>query len=178
MRRRAHKSTTYGMSVMRPEAIEKIVYGDSLPEIKRVQRLAEHGISAGAAEAKANIEAARKALEAQRQAPTTHNNSIQGKNMTVSLYSSTSTGKREIVVQTNAQSLELFIAGLADAMDAAISQHPAEARVEFLASLLRNAFPVAFAIAGYKAERVSETRMLSCGAADPGVSNLLAHSRT
>lgn len=175
MRKRIHQSTAHGMKAMRPQEIERIVYGESLPEIHRIQRLSQQGD--GAVEAKNHMEAARKALEAQLSSME-RNNSTQGKNMTVSLYSSAATGKREVVVQTNAQSLELFIVGLADAMDAAITQHTEESRAEFLASLLRNAFPVAFAIAGYKAERVSETRMLSCGAADPGASNLLAHSRT
>ncbi len=105
-------------------------------------------------------------------------NQPEEKIMTVSLYISTASGKQEIVVQTNAQSLDLYITGLADAMDAAIGQMDASGRGALLASLLRNALPVAFSIAGYKAERVSESRMLVCGAAAPGESNLLAHSRT
>ena len=176
--KRRHQSTAHGMSVMRPAAIERIIYGGTLPEIAKAERKAKEGISSGAAEARAHMEAARKALEEQSFQQMSQITTGKGTEMTVSLYASAATGKREIVVQTNAQSLELFIVGLADALDAAIDQNSGQQRPEFLASLLRNAIPVAFAIAGYKAERVSETRMLSCGTAAPGESNLLAHSRT
>lgn len=98
--------------------------------------------------------------------------------MTVSIYQSNATGRREFVVQTNAQSLDLFVAALADAMDEAIEKAGTVSRAELIASVLRNAFPLAYAISGYKAERVSETRMLTCGAADPSSTNLVAQSRT
>ena len=98
--------------------------------------------------------------------------------MTVSLYTSKASGKLEIVVQTNAQTLDLFTTGLADAIADAVEKIEPERRAEVLGSLLRNALPVAFAIAGYKADRVSESRMLICGAAAPDSSTLLAHSRT
>lgn len=155
--------------------VEELLYGESLPEKARKDRLIAQGIGAGAAEAREHMERARKALEAQRQE--TESN-IGERQMTVSLYSSNATGKREVVVQTNAQSLDLFISGLADALDVAIESMGTAERAEMLASVLRNAFPVAYAISGYKAERVSETRMLSCGAATPDAGNLLAHSRT
>jgi pyridoxine 5'-phosphate synthase PdxJ len=100
-----------------------------------------------------------------------------GSNMTVSLYTSTVSGKTEVVVQTNAQTLDLFVSGLADAMVASLESMTPDRRLELISSMLRNAFPVGFAIAGYKAERVTEARVLVCGAAAPAESSLLAHSR-
>lgn len=161
--------------VLSASRVEQLLYGEPLAEKARKERLIAKGIGAGAAEAREHMERARKLLERQQQEAET----IKGaRHMTVSLYSSSATGKREVVVQTNAQSLDLFITGLADALDVAIETMGKEERAEMLASILRNAFPVAYAISGYKAERVSETRMLSCGAATPDAGNLLAHSRT
>jgi hypothetical protein len=39
--------------------------------------------------------------------------------------------------------------------------------------VLENAMPIAFRLAGYKAEAVRETRQLVCGAISPGQSTLL-----
>lgn len=103
-------------------------------------------------------------------------NKQQEQRMTVSLYRSTASGTNEIVVQTNAQSLDVFISGLADALDAALSAHP-EHRQQTIAATLKNAFPVAFAIAGYKAEKVSESKLLTCGFASPDSSELVAQSK-
>jgi len=96
--------------------------------------------------------------------------------MTVSLYKSTAGGSREIVVQTNAQSLDVFISGLADALDAALQAEP-ELAAQTISATLKNAFPVAFAISGYKAEKVSESKLLTCGFASPDVSELVAQSK-
>lgn len=96
--------------------------------------------------------------------------------MTVSLYKSTAGGSREIVVQTNAQSLDVFISGLADALDAAVQAEP-ELAAQTISATLKNAFPVAFAISGYKAEKVSESKLLTCGFASPDASELVAQSK-
>jgi len=96
--------------------------------------------------------------------------------MTVSLYKSTAGGSREIVVQTNAQSLDVFISGLADALDAALQAEP-ELAAQTISATLKNAFPVAFAISGYKAEKVSESKLLTCGFASPDASELVAQSK-
>ena len=140
-----------------------IKVGDALPELNRERRLSAAG------------EEARRHMEAASSQVTKTKEKCE---MTVSLYTSTASGKKEVVVQTNAQSLDLFIAGLADAVGAAVAKMPPEDHVECLSSIFRNAFPVAFAIAGYKAEKVVESRTLSCGAAAPEKSSLLAHSRT
>lgn len=95
--------------------------------------------------------------------------------MTVSLYKSTANGSREIVVQTNAQSLDVFISGLADALAIALQAEP-ELAAHTIAATLKNAFPVAFSISGYKAEKVSESKLLTCGYASPDASELVAQS--
>lgn len=96
--------------------------------------------------------------------------------MTVSLYRSCATGAREIVVQTNAQSLDVFIDALADALSSAIDADPKN-QAATIAATLRNAFPVAFAIAGYKAEKVTESKLLTCGFASPDAAELVAQSK-
>lgn len=101
--------------------------------------------------------------------------------MTVSLYKSTASGANEIVVQTNAQSLDVFIAGLANALHDALLKDAAndtekDNSESIIASTLKNAFPVAFAISGYKAEKVSESKLLTCGFASPDASELIAQS--
>ncbi len=108
---------------------------------------------------------------------------MKGSNMTVSLYKSMASGTYEVVVQTNAQSLDVFIGGLSDALHAALV-HEASApnatdnSQSMISATLKNAFPVAFAIAGYKAEKVSESKLLTCGFASPDASELLAQSKT
>lgn len=107
----------------------------------------------------------------------------KGPNMTVSLYKSMASGTYEVVVQTNAQSLDVFIGGLSDALHAALV-HEASApnavdnSQALIAATLKNAFPVAFSISGYKAEKVSESKLLTCGFASPDASELLAQSKT
>lgn len=95
--------------------------------------------------------------------------------MTVSLYKSTASGAQEIVVQTNAQSLDVFISGLSDALGRALQDVP-ENSAAVIAATLKNAFPIAFSIAGYKAEKVSESKLLTCGFASPDASELVAQS--
>lgn len=107
----------------------------------------------------------------------------KGLDMTVSLYKSMASGAYEVVVQTNAQSLDVFIGALSDALHAALV-HEASApnatdnSQALIAATMKNAFPVAFAIAGYKAEKVSESKLLTCGFASPDASELLAQSKT
>jgi hypothetical protein len=107
----------------------------------------------------------------------------KGSNMTVSLYKSMASGTYEVVVQTNAQSLDVFIVGLSDALHAALvheasAPNASDNSQAMISAILKNAFPVAFAIAGYKAEKVSESKLLTCGFASPDASELLAQSKT
>jgi hypothetical protein len=110
------------------------------------------------------------AAEQRRQTP-------RGEPMTVSLYKSTAVGVKEMVVQTNAQSLDVFISGLADALMAAMEHTSEDERAAMTAATLRNAFPIAFSIAGYKADRVSEAKLLTCGVSSPDASELVAQSK-
>jgi hypothetical protein len=96
--------------------------------------------------------------------------------MTVSLYRSSATGARDIVVQTNAQSLDVFIDALADALDRAIEVDP-QNRGATIAATLRNSFPIGFAIAGYKADKVTESKLLVCGVASLDAAELMAQSK-
>ncbi len=134
----------------------------SYKEIKAPEELSE-----GAKEAKRLIEIGKAILDSKKEST-----------MTVSLYSSTASGKEEIVVQTNAQSLDLFIIGLADATSEALKDLSDTQRREKITMIFKNSFPLAFAISGYKAEKVTESRMLICGAVTPETSKLLAHSST
>jgi len=164
-RRRLHKPVSGEIKTqpLTQERIERLLHGKPLPDQYKGLRL-----SPGAIEARRLMDVAAAGFQ-----PTQENCQ-----MTVSLYTSTASGKKDVVVQTNAQSLDLFIAGLADAVAGAMDKVSGDDRPEILAAVFRNAFPVAFAIAGYKAEKVVESRTLSCGAAAPEESSLLAHSRT
>jgi hypothetical protein len=161
-KQRSHSTTgMVRLTPIPPDRVEVLLHGAPATQVPRE-------LSAGAIEARRTMEQAMRQLQSKQEV----------KQMTVSLYTSTASGKKEVVVQTNAQSLDLFIAGLADALNEAVSKVSPDDHAEMLASIFRNAFPVAFAIAGYKAEKVVESRTLSCGAAAPEKSSLLAHSRT
>jgi hypothetical protein len=159
-------------SKLSEERIERLLYGTPLPDVNKPKRY-KPGAEEGAAEARAHMEKARQLLADQQS-----KQSQNGASMTVSLYTSNASGKTEIVVQTNAQTLDLFVSGLADALVSSLESMTPDRRLELISSMLRNAFPVGFAIAGYKAERVTEARVLVCGAAAPAESSLLAHSRS
>lgn len=94
--------------------------------------------------------------------------------MTVSLYKSTASGVHDVVVQTNAQNLDVFVPSFASALAEALEL--TDDKRDIVVSALKNAFPIAFALAGYKAEKVSESRLLTCGFASPDSSELLAQS--
>jgi len=154
-------------SRLQPDRLEMLLYGSPLCKSKRELHLE----SAGAIEAKNTLSKLRE-LSKKREV-----------NMTVSLYKSMASGAMEVVVQTNAQSLDVFVGALADALHVALV-HEASApnsvdnSQALIAATLKNAFPVAFSIAGYKAEKVSESKLLTCGFASPDASELLAQSKT
>lgn len=99
-----------------------------------------------------------------------------GGNMTVSIYRSTASGTNDVVVQTNAQTLELFMPALAEAITIALKEIAPEDTPHFLKAVVHNSLPLAFKIAGYKNESVVESRLLTCGHAAPEASELIAHS--
>ncbi len=168
--RRIH-NPVHGLSkaqVIGEVAIERILGIENYAQKSRKEiSEQELGLSEGAKEARRHMEIAKSKLESKKE-PT----------MTVSLYSSTASGKEEIVVQTNAQSLDLFIIGLADATSEATKGLNDTQMREKITMIFKNSFPLAFAIAGYKADKVTESRMLICGAVTPETSKLLAHSTT
>jgi len=99
--------------------------------------------------------------------------------MTISLYRGGIDPTRpEVVVQTNCTTLDAFITELADVLENCNDAERAgfdEPR-HFYRSVLKNAFPVAFAISGYKADRVTEAKLLTCGAMSPDGLQLLSVS--
>ena len=144
-----------------PDAVAKLLgkpTGDQLRQDEREKEI------------KKNIEIERQITEAARL------RKLKGIPMTVSLYKSTAGGTHEIVVQTNAQSLDVFISGLSDALDSAVKLEPEHA-AQTISCTLRNAIPIAFAIAGYKADKVSESKLMTCGFASPDASELVAQSK-
>lgn len=66
----------------------------------------------------------------------------------------------DIVVWTSALSVEDFLLELAGAMDMASKNGDREMKI---GQILQNAMPIAFKLAGYKADSVNESRTLSCG---------------
>lgn len=154
---------------LRPDRLEQLLGLPSVDQARIEER--ERRKALARAEYEANRDAALaqlNELEARRKWST---------NVTVSLYKSTASGVPEVVVQTNAQTLDVFVTGLADALSSALANDSDAERTKLIAATLRNAFPVAFAIAGYKAEKVAETKLLTCGQAALDAAELIAQSR-
>jgi hypothetical protein len=85
--------------------------------------------------------------------------------MAVNLYLG-GNGTPEIVVQTNCTTVDGFVRELADAIESLASTSGLPGFTEprhAIRSALANAMPIAFALAGYKAERVAESKLLTCG---------------
>lgn len=86
-------------------------------------------------------------------------------------------GNGEIVVVTDAKDLRDFIPELAKATLQAIKQ--LEGDEEFtLNAIFSNAFDVAFKLQGYKAERVVEQKLLTCGYSSPNVCDIIADTNS
>jgi hypothetical protein len=89
----------------------------------------------------------------------------------VKLYKASNNG--EMIVVTDVNTLPQFIAELSDATLNAI--HALEGDEEHtLRGILANAFDVAFKLQGYKADKVIEKRLLTCGFTDPSECHLVA----
>lgn len=71
------------------------------------------------------------------------------------------------LVQTSCLSVDDFVVDLAEA----VASMKAEA--EDVLGVLENAMPIAFKLAGYKAESVSEQRTLVCGVASPSMADVV-----
>lgn len=79
----------------------------------------------------------------------------------------------EFLIQTTCLDVDAFVSDLADALSASL--HEANGTADVVAhGILTNALPIAFKLAGYKAETVNEQRTLVCGRASPADSDLVA----
>jgi hypothetical protein len=78
----------------------------------------------------------------------------------------------EFLVQTTCLDVDSFLSDFAEALSGAIGKANGEADMVAYGAL-QNAMPIAFKLAGYKADTVSEQRTLVCGRATPSDSDLL-----
>jgi hypothetical protein len=77
----------------------------------------------------------------------------------------------EFLVQTTCLDVDTFVSDLAEALGASLATSEDG---ELLAlGALQNAMPIAFKLAGYKAETVQEQRTLICGRASPRESDIV-----
>lgn len=79
----------------------------------------------------------------------------------------------EYVVQTTCLESDAFISDLSEALAQVVEKANGEGALAAL-GVLTNAMPIAFKLAGYKAENVSEQRTLVCGTALPASSDVVA----
>lgn len=79
----------------------------------------------------------------------------------------------EFLIQTTCLDVDAFVADLAEALSDTLKDANGEADFAAL-GILTNAMPIAFKLAGYKAETVSEQRTLVCGRASPSDSDCVA----
>jgi DeoR/GlpR family transcriptional regulator of sugar metabolism len=78
----------------------------------------------------------------------------------------------EHVIQTTCLDVDSFTAELAEALANAINKGDSEIAM----SILTNSMPIAFKLAGYKADGVSEQRTLICGALSPSACELVSEA--
>ena len=78
----------------------------------------------------------------------------------------------EYVLQTSCLDTDSFISELSEALTDAISK-PESSELTTL-GILSNAMPIAFKLAGYKADTVMEQRTLVCGKISPTACELVA----
>jgi hypothetical protein len=77
-------------------------------------------------------------------------------------------GNGEMIIETDCLKVEQLISELASAMVTLASSEAFRDDLDFtFAAILNNAFPLAFKIAGYKAETVREQRVLIAGSSLP-----------
>jgi hypothetical protein len=81
-------------------------------------------------------------------------------------------GSGEYVVQTTATDGSTFLAELSEAMAEAVLASSDGALAAF--GILSNALPIAFKLAGYKADTVAEQRTLLCGVVAPTACEVVA----
>lgn len=85
-------------------------------------------------------------------------------------------GNGEFVIETDSANVDDFRNSLALAIQKVILELDGD--LEFtLSGIFASAFPIAFKLAGYKAEDVHESKVLVCGHSKPNDCNLIAESR-
>lgn len=77
----------------------------------------------------------------------------------------------EFLVQTTCLDVDSFVSDLAEALTSAIEKGDGGIAAH---GIMTNALPIAFKLAGYKAETVNEQRTLVCGRASPSDSDVVA----
>lgn len=80
----------------------------------------------------------------------------------------------EIGVMTTSHELAQFISGLASASAAYLADAGKGDEEHALNWIFKNAFPIAFKLAGYKAEQVVERHVLLCGSSAPAADDIIA----
>lgn len=81
-------------------------------------------------------------------------------------------GSGEFVIQTTAIDTDTFISELSEALAKATATVNDDGLT--CMGILKNAMPIAFKLAGYKAETVSEQRTLVCGTVSPNACEVVA----
>lgn len=79
----------------------------------------------------------------------------------------------EFVVQTTCLDHDSFVSDLSEALAQVAEKANSDSALAVL-GVLTNAMPIAFKLAGYKADNVSEQRTLVCGTALPSQSDVVA----
>lgn len=82
-------------------------------------------------------------------------------------------GSGEFVIQTTCLDSESFTYELAEALAAALASTTEGADLAAV-GILKNAMPIAFKLAGYKADTVAEQRTLVCGTVSPANCEVMA----
>ena len=77
----------------------------------------------------------------------------------------------EFIVQTTALDVDTFVSELSEAISDVTSKKNDGGIM--LYEVMRNAMPIAFKLAGYKADGVSEQRTLVCGTVSPEVCEVI-----
>lgn len=94
---------------------------------------------------------------------------------TVELFKSMKDGAPQIMIQTTAGSLDVFIPALSVALSEAIHSDPSDVD-GLIKAVLQRAFPLGIKIAGYKVESIKEERVLISGYIEPNEADMVGHA--
>lgn len=82
-------------------------------------------------------------------------------------------GSGEYVIETTAIDVDTFISELSEALSTVSNSFGDDGGLAMM-GVLKNAMPIAFKLAGYKADTVSEQRTLLCGVLSPSACEVIA----